>query len=89
MESVDSMEIPVSRLGDDRAVGVHRVAVAVNSRIDPAAVKEQLPVASCRVPPSRLHPRYVSHLAQGRLLDPSIDANEDSDSPLALRCLAA
>ena len=82
------MEIPVSRLGDDRAGGVHRVAVAVNSRIDPAAVKEQPPVASCRVPPSRLHPRYVSHLAQGRLLDPSIDANEDSDSPLALRCLA-
>ena len=58
IKSVDSMEIPVSRLGDDRAVGVHRVAVAVNSRIDPAAVKEQPPVASRRVPPSRL-PRVL------------------------------
>jgi len=58
IKSVDSMEIPVSRLGDDRAVGVHRVAVAVNSRIDPAAVQEQPSAASCRVPPSRL-PRVL------------------------------
>lgn len=88
MESVDSMETPVSRLGDDRAGGVHRARrrselTHRSRRRQGTGTRRFLPRT-----PEPTSARYVGHPAQCRLLDPSIDANEDSDSPLMLRYLA-